>query len=471
MDNMAKIKLFLISLYLGVALLFFYDDHFLLSTSPLYTYDTISLMTAVFSLGIIASAGVYNLAFYFYIRRSHYLYYALAQFSIIALLIQIEGLFIAPFVELYGFDRSLFYLEISQILVLIFSLLFIEKFLSLYQISQVKGIIHVVIGTALLDLVATLILGHSIIIKFIPSFIWVLLILTEAHRLIETKDPPFYFLSIGWYGVIAVSIVEFAKLIDRDFTFPFLHVAFAMESLLLSFALSYKFKIIEIEKERHQADLLRQSRLASMGEIISTIAHQWRQPLNFLSFALMHIRQQTTDQETVQETIQEANRQLQYMSQTIENFRNFYSPAKTKEPFSIYQACQDTLAIIQPVLESIPIQVTIDLQADFTLHANRNEFQQVILNLIHNAKDAYILNHIPNGTIEITIDTQTVQIKDCAGGIAPEHIAQIFDPYFSTKPNGEGLGLYIAKMIVEQQMGGRFRVEVIKECTCFIMRF
>jgi len=179
MDKIMKIKLTLVLIYLGLAITLFYDHHASLDIN-IFRYNTMQFMVAVLSLGVILSSSIYNFAFYFYIRKKQYLYYALSQFAILSLLIQIENLFIYPFNEYYDFPRDVFILDISQILIIVFSMLFIEKFLRLYAIERLSKLIHIVIYIALVDLVFTLIFHHAIIIKFIPSFIWILLILSEA---------------------------------------------------------------------------------------------------------------------------------------------------------------------------------------------------------------------------------------------------------------------------------------------------
>jgi signal transduction histidine kinase len=168
---------------------------------------------------------------------------------------------------------------------------------------------------------------------------------------------------LGWHIVIVTLLLELTHFIDpHKISFPFLHVAFALEAMLLSFALSYKFKLIESEQKIQQSLLLQQSRLASMGEMISIIAHQWRQPLNFLSYSLMHIKQNCKNDKASLQTIKEANEQLQYMSQTIENFRNFYNPSKEKSSFSIEKSCQNILKIIKPTLKPLAINIELEVK-------------------------------------------------------------------------------------------------------------
>jgi len=473
MDKVVKIKLAVLLLYLVGIIGFFYEEQFFPENITLYTYDNISFIVAIFSLGIVAGAGIYNLAFYFYIKDKHYLYYSLAQFSIVALMINMEGLFIQPFHDIYSFEPTLFYIDISQVFVLIFSLLFLQSFLNLYNIERINKLIKIVIYIALFDLLFTLIFDHAIIVKFVPSFIWVLLVLSEAHRLIEVKDIPFYFLSIGWYAVLLVTIIKFFQpLIFEDgdsSAYPLLHIAFALESTLISFALSYKFKLVENEQKRQQTLLLQQSRLASMGEMISIIAHQWRQPLNFLSFSFMHIKRSCNGDEDALLTIKEANEQLQYMSTTIENFRNFYNPSKEKNEFDIEASCKNTLQIIAPTLEPAKIRVDIDIKDNFSFYANSNEFQQVILNIVNNAKDILIEREIKNPKIEIVIENPKITIRDNGGGISKENIDKIFEPYFSTKQDSDGIGLYISKTIIEKEMRGKLDVITDSEGSSFVI--
>jgi signal transduction histidine kinase len=469
MDRVLKIKIAIIVIYFGVAVTLFYNQHFLNENSPIFIYSNIEFIIAILSLGMIISSTIYNLAFYYYIRNIQYLYYALAQIAIISLLIQIENLFVSPFNEIYGFKRDLFILEISQNLIVIFSLLFIKHFLYLYKIESLNRLINGVVLVSIFDLIFTLIFSQSIIVKFVPSFIWVMLVLSEAQRVVKRKDAPFIFILIGWYSVILVSLAEYFNFFGLDVkTFPFLHVAFAIESMLLSFALSYKFKLLEEEHKIHQSMLLQQSRLASMGEMISIIAHQWRQPLNYLSFAFMHIKRSCNKDKETLETIKDANKQLQYMSQTIENFRNFYNPSKQKDNFSIEKACRDTINIVAPTMQNI--KINLEIKNDFSFYGNANEFEQVLLNLLNNARDILVERKIKNPQIDILIDRYFISVTDNGGGISKEYINKIFEPYFTTKKNSDGIGLYIAKTVIEREMGGNLSVKVVGDKTTFIIK-
>jgi signal transduction histidine kinase len=168
----------------------------------------------------------------------------------------------------------------------------------------------------------------------------------------------------------------------------------------------------------------------------------------------MNIKKNCQDTET-NDTIKEASAQLQYMSNTIENFRNFYNPSKSKIEFSIKDAVEN----ISKMISSSIKYINIITEKDFKFYGNQNEFEQVILNIINNAKDACVERDIKEPNIEIIIKEPTITISDNAGGIEKKYLDKIFEPYFSTKKESDGIGLYIAKTIVEREMGGKLNVK------------
>ena len=461
MDKALKLKLALVFVVLIIAL-FNYEQHFLKNTDTIYSFGHIPFMVASMSFGVIISASVYNLALFVYVRSLQYIYYAVAQLSTLFFLINLDSLFISPFDEIFGLKSPLLF-EISQVFMLFFSALFIQEFLQTYQRAKLHRLIRVILYLSMLDLLFVLIFSHTILTKFIPIFIPIWLILSEARRLIKDKDKPFYFLIYGWYLVLFTVALEYIGFINfTGVVFPFLHVTFALESLILSLAISYKFKLLEDEKRVQQTLLLQQSRLASMGEMIAIIAHQWRQPLNFLSFALMHIKKNSDGNEESKQTIKEANEQLQYMSKTIEDFRNFYNPGKTKEEFDIQIACENAIKISS-------IKVALQVKENFIFFGNKNEFEQAVLNIINNAKDISIQRKIKNPKITILINKPTITISDNAGGIEKKYLNKIFEPYFSTKKGSDGIGLYIAKTIIEKEMKGKLEVKTDDNGAGFIV--
>ena len=471
MDNILKLKLFSIALLAFVTSYFFYDEHFITHSGTMHSFGNIAFLVASISMGVIISASIYNLAFYYYIRNRQYLFYGLAQLSTLFFLINLDSIYIAPFDSIFGLHSSMLF-SLTRALVVLFSLLFIKEFLKNYHVQQLQGLIKILIYLVLIDIGFTLIFSVAILTNFIPIFIPIWLVLSEASRNIKEKDMPFYFLLTGWYISIFVAVIEHLGLIKLiGIPFPFLHITFAIESIFLSLAISYKFKLLDEKQKTQQSLLLQQSRLASMGEMISIIAHQWKQPLNFLSVANMNLKRLNPNEKNANMLLSESNKQIEYMSKTIDSFRDFYNPSKSKEEFSTASALEHTLTIVSLSFKSANISISSKIIQDFTIHGNKNEFEQVLLNLINNAKDVLIERKIENPKIEICIQNRTIEIKDNALGIEKENIERIFDPYFSTKKDSDGIGLYISKMIIEQELKGNLSVQSDKKGASFFIAF
>lgn len=214
------------------------------------------------------------------------------------------------------------------------------------------------------------------------------------------------------------------------------------------------------------------SRLAAMGEMISAIAHQWRQPLATLGMIVQRTHVMGTMKELTPDYLTEfknnSMRQIRYMSDTIEEFRGFYSPEKQKEYFSPLTCISDSIRLFQPQFTSNGIEVTITcLECNNQLVSGYpNEFKQVVLNLLGNARDAIITSREKSGEPEsghiyVVIGTNaencmTIDISDNGCGVATEIAPKIFDPYFTTREEkgGTGIGLYMSRMIVEDSLGG-----------------
>jgi signal transduction histidine kinase len=235
----------------------------------------------------------------------------------------------------------------------------------------------------------------------------------------------------------------------------------------------------EIAKQRDNENLLiQQSKLAALGEMLGNIAHQWRQPISAVSAIMMNIKWTAIDQGVekrfLDDRIKEANDQLQYMSQTIDDFRNFFKPNKDKEVFDVFEAINNAYRILKDSLQSHNIQIQFFNKNDLYSYGYPNEFSQVILNILSNAKDVFIERNTKDPKIEIHIvkDDEKIycNIKDNAGGIKVSIIDKVFDPYFTTKEtHGTGIGLYIAKEIIQKHMKGTLQVKNSENGANFII--
>lgn len=231
-------------------------------------------------------------------------------------------------------------------------------------------------------------------------------------------------------------------------------------------------------KEAKQKDraMLHQSRLARMGEMLSMISHQWRQPLSQLAGIMMDLETtiafKQANEKFLLSCANDATKIIQFMSLTIEDFKNFFKPEKDKEDFYISKACNDAVILIKDALINQNIILNFEVKNDKKIKAYKREYSQVILNLLVNAKDALLINNVKNGKITLTVSTKDnlsiVKIQDNAGGIKEDYLDLVFEPYFSTKKSqGTGLGLYMSKMIIEKNMHGKITVENSQEGAVF----
>ncbi len=227
----------------------------------------------------------------------------------------------------------------------------------------------------------------------------------------------------------------------------------------------------EIEKnEINTQQLIQQSRLAQMGEMISMIAHQWRQPLSAISattnnLVLKMILEDTIDKKYFDTELKLITDYSQYLSSTIDDFRNFFKSDKEKVVFQLNDIIEKSLSIIKTSLDARSISLIKNLNDNYNLFTYPSELQQVILNLLKNAEDALIEKKdfdrkIFINTYKKNEKTVVIDIVDNGGGIDKAIIERIFDPYFSTKnkKDGTGLGLYMSKIIINEHCKGNLKV-------------
>jgi len=223
-----------------------------------------------------------------------------------------------------------------------------------------------------------------------------------------------------------------------------------------------------IELRLKDQAMIQQSRLAALGEMINNIAHQWRQPLNNIGLIIQNVQFSfdtgTITREEMQSDVRKAMDIIMHMSRTIDDFRNFFRQDKEKQLFSINRAVNRTLEFISAALENRNIKVTIEADGDVTAIGHQNEYSQVLLIIFSNASEAGVERLVAEPCIFIRICSENGRsvtcIRDNCGGIQDDIIQRIFDPYFTTRSpdKGTGIGLYISKVIIEQNMGGSLTV-------------
>ena len=227
------------------------------------------------------------------------------------------------------------------------------------------------------------------------------------------------------------------------------------------------------ERVQQKQFLIQQSKLAEMGDMVAAIAHQWNEPLVELSALVQDIQtsyllNELKDME-VKDFVNDSMIQIKYMSRTLSDFRNFLKPSTKKKLFSISKALTEINEIIGKQVFYSNIQMSFNYKnenEELLIYGYENEFKQVLLNLINNAKNKIVekdFDYSKKAKIDINIQrTSThniIEIADDGGKIDESIIDSIFEPYFSTKPNGTGIGLYMAKVIIEDKMRGTITVK------------
>ena len=250
---------------------------------------------------------------------------------------------------------------------------------------------------------------------------------------------------------------------------------------------------------KNERMMMQQSKLAAMGEMLGAIAHQWRQPLNVVGLIVQRIEDAYArgklDREYLEEKVEKAMSQILHMSKTIDDFRSFYKPDKEKTVFDAMRAVGDVLSLVSAQLAADNIIYrltchthgkTFENEADFVfcdekaVEGFRNEFEHAILNLVNNARDAIIEKKAQGGIVAserglLSFDFYDangkviIKVSDNGGGILPEAMGSIFDPYFTTKETtkGTGLGLYMSKVIIEDHMHGKLSADNTEEGVIF----
>jgi len=256
---------------------------------------------------------------------------------------------------------------------------------------------------------------------------------------------------------------------------------------------SFKERVNEVIKNLQKKEQLLQykSKHAQINDVISVIAHQWRQPLSMISATIFSIRVKvkrkkfdlsTKDGQTehikyLEKNLDNIEDHIKFLSNTINDFRNFYEPEKLKEMTNVNESIVKALKIIEIPISDNSIEIETELTSKKEVNIFKNELTQVILNILNNAEETFIREHISGAKISIyTYDRDTdvvIEISDNGGGIDSDIIQNVFDPYFTTKEdkNGAGLGLFMSKVIIENHHSGTIKVQNRDQGALFTITF
>lgn len=447
--------------------------------------------------GIFILIFFYNLISFIYTRSRRYFLYLLFVSSFALWQLSLDGLGIEFFwsecdwMIMHGSGTMM---GIMIFTVIMFSRDFLNTRFFTPKIDRLLALLAILISlftiAALFRPYGELVLVMAGTSVFLPP-----LLLATGIIAYRKKFYPARFYIIGWgaflFGSALFAMNKFAWIEGVEFLSYAQQIGSALEMIFLSWALADLLKQSEreyLEKlsglntllqdkidntlsqiRRHDQVLIEKSRLAAMGEMIEQIAHQWRQPLHVLALINQNLyfktQLKTVTKEDYEEVHDKMNAQLQYMSQTIEDFRNFSKPNKKKERFFVEEAIKSALNLSEGNLKYAKVKVEFHSEEEHAVFGMRHEMMQVFMNLIKNVNDVFLEKEIPEPWIKFSVSEEEnqiqIRVEDNAGGIDPEIIERVFQPYFSTKEalGGSGIGLYMSKEIIEKSMLGKISVK------------
>lgn len=234
----------------------------------------------------------------------------------------------------------------------------------------------------------------------------------------------------------------------------------------------------EVAKNREKdAMLVQRDRQAAVGEMIGNIAHQWRQPLNSVAIIVQDLAMRGDSDELTREYLDDSVTRVVeltcHMSRTISDFQDFFRPDREKVTFSLREVIWKSLSLVEGSFREQCISVEVSATEDVFAAGYPNQFAQVVLNILNNSRDALVERKVPNPTVRIEVsrtgERSIVTIRDNAGGIPVDIIHRVFDPYFTTKQDGTGIGLYMSRNIIERNMSGSLTVRNEEHGAAFCM--
>jgi len=413
---------------------------------------------------------VYTLIRYIYSKEMFYISYCFMQvFSLV---------YIVVYSKL--FDINSFFQELALVFASLSAIVFAISFYEGKFFPKMRNFKELVFNTFLFNLVILSAFYHYMLFEYLPyTIIYAILFVSIIFNLKQEFKPTVIYV-LGWSALCFILfVIDFKSVYIQSGYMDLVLLVFGIEAILFTISVAYRYNNLKIQSKSYEDMLLQQSRLAKSGEMIGNITHQFRQPLNNLSYILMNLKKrfekQTLDEVYFEKKITQANSQLQFLSKTIDDFKEFYTPSKQKENFSVKESISSCLTILDANLKKRNINLDFNINTDenIKIFGVKNELSQVVLAIVSNASDALSSIEKPNIKIDISSSNAEViiSIEDNAGGINKKNLNKIFQPYFTTKNDGSGVGLYLSKLIIEESFEGKIEVENKKEGAVFTLFF
>ncbi|MCR8711107.1 sensor histidine kinase [Aliarcobacter butzleri] len=414
------------------------------------------------TFGILIMTIAYTLIRYIYSKEIFYISYCFMQiFSLV---------YIVAYSKLY--QISYWVQEFSLVLASIFAVIFAVNYYEGKFLPKVSNYKELILNTFLLNVVILTAFYHYILFEYLPyTIIYAILFISIIFNLKQGFKPTLIYV-IGWsVFCIVLFIFDFKNRYIGLGYFDLVLVVFALEAMLFTISIAYKYNDLKKQNKEFEKMILQQSKFVKSGEMIANITHQFRQPLNNISYILINLKKrfesEKLDKIFFDKKVNQANEQVSFLSKTIDDFKEFYLQEKEKDDFFVKDSIQNALTILNPDLQKDNINLNLKFETfeDIKIFGVKNELSQVILSLVSNSIDALKNRHNPKISINVVSSSAEViiEILDNAGGIKAKNLKKIFEPYFSTKEEGTGIGLYLSKIIIEESFGGKLQVQNIKD--------
>jgi len=463
-------------------------------------------------LGMMIALSLYHFILYLSTKYKAYIFYTLYLVSATIWEAQISGMLSNNFNFYFQPQNEL--LLLSVVLIPIFLVYFAKTifntakkyktenvFLNLVIIVQMFALVIAIfhVNTALSLMTDTYILMFTIL--FFVTFS----IMKKGNKL-----APIFLIANSIFAIFTLitDLYYMGVLQYTRFVYISATIGILIEAIMLALIISYRIKLYQVNEIEKVQELTKQSemesmnkllqarvekqlktsrekdkilfqqtKMVSMGEMLQNIAHQWRQPLAEVNASVLVIDnilyEKYNDDASIQKELSSIERLTSYMSKTIDSFREFFDNQKEITHFFIKDSLNNALSILERTFETNGIVVEVNIKDEYMIETYDNELQQVLLVLLNNAKDAFISNKTIHPRVFIDVqafdDKYRISVCDNAGGIDYAIIDRIFEPYFTTKQKsqGTGLGLYISRMIIEDNMNGQLNVKNTIDGVCF----
>ena len=429
-------------------------------------YILVFITIAAFSISIIMI--FYNLALYFAIRDTTYLYYCFYIGSYFMFDISALGFLpiLSPFFTSIALSIPIvIFLQATHIGLTLFTI----KFLGLDKNNpklkkQLLYILYFMLFSALLIPIHN---GIEFVAIFSIAVLMFFLLYSAAKTYIKGYKPAlFYLIATGVaiiFNMLFMNMSQNGGVPYNLWTFNFMSFGLIWDTFFLSFAIAYRIRLLQEENLKNERLAMMKFRETTIGELSGNIAHQWRQPLAELGSINANVEASLKygkiQKEELLEQISLSTTILRHLSETVNTFSKFFQNQKINEKFSVQSEIQRCINFVADSMQDNNIEIIFNEKTDVFLTGHANEFAQVILNILLNAKDVLIMREVQNRYIKIEMrqdgDDFTILISDNGGGIKIKPIKSIFESYVTDKQNGTGIGLFLAKTILMQKFNAK----------------